>query len=110
MTCTLCLLVINVYTAGMMNKVRISENMIPPTTTIPSGIRLVAAAPRLRAIGNAPKDVDNGRRFAGGYFGLRLRLVTMSFFLRSKLLFINHFYVMVYKPFTYHLHLVYGPS
>ena len=41
----------------MTNKVSTRENMIPPTTTIPRGTRLVAAAPRLMAIGNAPKEV-----------------------------------------------------
>ena len=35
----------------------IVKNKIPPTTTIPNGTRLVAAAPRLNAIGNAPSEV-----------------------------------------------------
>src|SRR5881275_309491 len=50
----LCLPDKKVYTAGITNKVRIKENKIPPTTTIPNGIRLVEAAPRLNAIGKAP--------------------------------------------------------
>lgn len=31
--------------------------MMPPTITIPNGIRLVAAAPKDKAIGKAPKDI-----------------------------------------------------
>src|SRR4051794_39639192 len=58
LTCLyLCLPDKKVYTAGITNKVRIKENKIPPTTTMPNGIRLVAAAPRLNAIGKAPKEV-----------------------------------------------------
>ena len=37
----MCLLDINEYIAGITNSVNISENKIPPTTTIPSGTRLL---------------------------------------------------------------------
>ena len=43
--------------AGITNNVRISENINPPTTTIPSGTRLAEEAPRLSAMGNAPNEV-----------------------------------------------------
>src|SRR5215831_4375511 len=55
--CTLCLLDKNVYTAGITINVRISENIIPPTITIPKGTRLVDEAPKLNAIGKAPNEV-----------------------------------------------------
>ena len=55
--CALCLLDMNEYIAGITNNVNISENKIPPTTTMPNGTRLVAAAPKLMAIGKAPSDV-----------------------------------------------------
>src|ERR1700761_2637199 len=62
--------------------------------------------------GDAPKDVDNGRRVERGNLELRLRVVTIFFplfFLRSKLRFINHF-----KPFINCLHAIYiqftGPA
>ena len=43
--------------AGITKSVSTNENIIPPTITIPNGIRLVAAAPRESAIGKAPKDM-----------------------------------------------------
>jgi len=55
--CGSCLLLIKVYTAGITNSVSIKEKIIPPTITIPNGIRLVLAAPKLIAIGKAPKAV-----------------------------------------------------
>ena len=45
------------YTAGITNKVSTKENINPPTITVPSGLRLVAAAPILIAIGSAPNAV-----------------------------------------------------
>jgi len=39
------------------NNVRIKENIIPPITTIPKGMRLVAAEPKLKAMGKAPNEV-----------------------------------------------------
>ena len=47
----------NVYIAGITNKVNTRENIIPPTITIPNGIRLVDDAPNDNANGNAPKDI-----------------------------------------------------
>ncbi len=41
----------------MTNKVSTSENMIPQTTTMPNGTRLVDEAPKLSAMGNAPSEV-----------------------------------------------------
>ncbi len=43
--------------AGITNKVSTSENSIPPTKTIPNGMRLVAAAPSDMAIGKAPSAI-----------------------------------------------------
>jgi len=43
--------------AGITNSVNIKEKIIPPTITIPKGIRLVAAAPNDNAMGKAPNAI-----------------------------------------------------
>ena len=45
------------YNAGTTNKVSTRANNIPPTITIPSGMRLLPAEPRDIAMGNAPRVV-----------------------------------------------------
>ena len=41
--------------AGTIYKVSTNENIMPPTITIPNGIRLVEASPNDKASGNAPR-------------------------------------------------------
>ncbi len=40
--------------AGITKRVRIRENITPPTMTTPKGMRLVLASPRDNAIGSEP--------------------------------------------------------
>jgi hypothetical protein len=65
----MCFLVLDKYEyiAGITKRVRIRENITPPTITTPKGIRLVLASPKDNAMGSEPNAmaklvINIGRR------------------------------------------------